>query len=325
MLSEKEYNYRLEKFYKKLEKKKYKEKWRYVNVNRRRTQYAVSNLGNLMNIKTGKLIECDYKKGKYINVYLTTNDGSYQISLHRLVAFYFCRIPKRLIDEGFTYKDLSVNHKNGIKSCNASFNLEWITQRENMEHAFNTGLCTDIYGEKSHLSNITNEQATQICELIMKKKTNEEISKIMEITEKTIQHIRAKEDWKKISDKYDFPKLGNTVPYTADESKIHEVCKLLQEHKYNDYEIAEMTGMDRRYINDIRNKKRRTDISSQYNIDRSSVKPLSDENIKKVCSLLEKDELSQRKIAKECNMSQNVVSRIYNKKIYTEISQNYNF
>jgi transcriptional regulator with XRE-family HTH domain len=324
-MTDKEFSKRLYEFYSDVEKIKKKEQWHIIYINGEKTNYAVSNLGSLTNLKTGKVKECPYGRYNYVARRIKVGNKGVKFLLHRLVAFYFCKIPKRLREQGLTYKDLVVNHKNGIRSCNAAFNLEWVTQRENMEHAFNTGLCTDIYGEKSHLSKITNEQAEQICKLIMERKTNKTISEMMNVSEKIIQRIRSKEDWNEISDKYDFPKLTDTVPYSNDESKIHEVCKLLQEHKYNDFEIAEMTGMDRRYINDIRNKKRRTDISSQYNIDSSSVKPLSDDDIKKACELLEKGELSQRKIAKECNMSQNVVSRIYNKKIYTEISQNYNF
>jgi HNH endonuclease len=50
--------------------------------------------------------------------------------IHRLVAITF------LENNGKTY----VNHKDGIKTNNNVENLEYVTQSENVQHAYNTGL-----------------------------------------------------------------------------------------------------------------------------------------------------------------------------------------
>lgn len=318
-----EFNKRISKYEEEL--KDTEEIWSEIFIKGEKTKFAISNYGNICNMKSGKIRKPDYRKGKYYNVGLKYSEGVYKISIHRLVAFYFCKIPKRLRKQGFTYEDLVANHKNGIKSCNAAFNLEWISQKENMTHAFETGLCTDIYGENSHLSKITEKQVIEICELIMEKKTNKEISELTGISKKTIQHIRAKEDWIQISGNYDFPKLGNSTPYSMDDDKVHEICKILVLHKYSDADIARKLDVRREYVKDIRLGYRRTDISSQYDFDPSPYNPINDDMIKNVCKLLEEGELSQRKIAKKIGISQCLVSQIYHHKKFTEISSKYKF
>lgn len=55
--------------------------------------------------------------------------------IHRLVAECFVPNP-----DGKPY----VNHINGDKLDNSAINLEWCTHRENMDHAYSTGLISDI-------------------------------------------------------------------------------------------------------------------------------------------------------------------------------------
>ena len=241
------------------------EKWKNIKINGKKTGYKISNFGNVYITKKDKIIDSYNKKGIYAQVCISFEGIEYNFLVHRLVAKYFCKIPKRHLKNGLTFDNLVVNHKNGLKKCNASFNLEWVTSKENSDHAWKNGLCDDIRGEKAHLAKITEKEAVQICELIMKKKSNKEICEIMNVGNKTVQHIRSGECWKHIVSKYKFPKLGNSVPFKITDDTIHKICKKIEEGKLTDTEIGNMYGASRKMVNDIRLKKRRTKISQYYN------------------------------------------------------------
>ena len=247
----------------KLSKKE--EKWKRIKIDGKKTNYKISNFARVMNCELGKIYEYDNVRNTYTRVSIKHNGVEIKMALHRLVAKYFCKIPKRHKKKGLTFDDLVVNHKNGLKNCNASFNLEWVTSTENSDHAWKTGLCDDIRGEKAHLAKITEEQAIKICELIMNKKSNKEICDKLGVSNKTVQHIRSGECWKHLVSKYKFPKLGKNKPFQISDETIHQICKKLELKTLSDSEIAKEFGVDRKTVNDIRHKKRRTKISQFYN------------------------------------------------------------
>lgn len=80
---------------------------------------------------TGRIMAQTKNRKGYHTVHLSKGGFDKRISVHRIVAITF--IPN---DEN---KE-QVNHKDGNKDNNAVENLEWVTNLENMRHAFSNGL-----------------------------------------------------------------------------------------------------------------------------------------------------------------------------------------
>lgn len=109
--------------------------------------YQVSNLGNVRRHPESKY---KHKGNNYIQPYI--NKTGYQcvnlykhskvhkFLVHRLVAIYFISNPE---DKPY------INHKDGDRLNNSLDNLEWCTQSENCQHAWDTGLQTNRYANAS--------------------------------------------------------------------------------------------------------------------------------------------------------------------------------
>ena len=94
--------------------------------------YQVSNLGRVKNIKLNRFLALTSKNEKgYIKVVLTKNGKSKTFAVHRLVARTFL---------DYDYNSLQVNHIDGNKENNKLSNLELLTHKENIRHAYSTGL-----------------------------------------------------------------------------------------------------------------------------------------------------------------------------------------
>lgn len=93
--------------------------------------YQVSNLGNVRNIKSNKILKKSFTIEFYHRVNLINEFGQKNFRIHRLVALAFIDNP-----EG---KE-TVNHINAIKTDNRVENLEWATRKEQTTHAIEMGL-----------------------------------------------------------------------------------------------------------------------------------------------------------------------------------------
>ena len=94
--------------------------------------YIVSDEGYIINQRTGKIVHASPDSCGYMTVHLYKDGKWYTKRLHRLVIDTFSTPPN---DASW-----QVNHINGNKRDNRVENLEWCTQKENIHHAFKTGL-----------------------------------------------------------------------------------------------------------------------------------------------------------------------------------------
>ena len=241
-----------------------RKRWFRIVVNGEKTIYKINMHGDVKDTIKKRLLPVSMSNGYHVyNIAL--NDKRIYLSKHRLMATIFIPIPKDLRDQGYDQMSLVPNHKDGNRIHNELSNLEWTTVSGNMQHALENGLCNTYIGEKSHLAKITENDAIKICELLSTGIKPREISDVYGYPLTTVRHIYAGTCWKHIAKNYEFKKDSKCIPYKISDETIHEMCKVLEEKKYLDREIGAMFNVTNRYVNDIRNRKRRKDISQYYN------------------------------------------------------------
>lgn len=184
------------------------EEWR--PVKNYDTMYLVSNLGRIKSISTeitdkrGRT----YKKQPIIRRQAFTSTGYLMINfkrkyfkVHRLVAEAF--IPK------IKGKNI-VNHKDCNPINNKASNLEWVTQKENVQHAINNN-------RMPNYTQLSQESEKEIISLYMNKHTLLEVAKHMGVKPNIVKRVLRKSKIKKIS------RVNFKSKYTIDRNKIYEL------------------------------------------------------------------------------------------------------
>lgn len=93
--------------------------------------YLIFADGNVYSRKSQRMLKPYASKYPYLRVDLHKDGKGKSMPIHRLVATAFIPNPE---NKG------EVNHINGIKTDNRVENLEWVTHKENVHHAYKTGL-----------------------------------------------------------------------------------------------------------------------------------------------------------------------------------------
>jgi len=158
--------------------------------------YQVSDMGRVKSVARIKQNGRSYHLAKerilkqnllssgYLRIGLHKNAKRKSLSVHRLVLLVF-------VGES----DLTVNHKDGIKTNNTLNNLEYCTQSENIKHAFRLGL-TDHGGENNPQSKLSKSDVRKIRALY---KTGKylftEIGEMFNVTGKHVSKIINRKYW----------------------------------------------------------------------------------------------------------------------------------
>lgn len=162
--------------------------------------YQVSDLGRVKSLRKKVKARTDsfsYKRERilkqaidkgYLRTCLTHSCKKETTKVHRLVALVF--IPNN-------ENKPQVNHKNTIKKDNRLTNLEWNTEKENVNHAYDNNLVPLMKGERHGASKLTEKDVLEIRSLrgVI---SGVELSKRYDISTSIICAIFKRRIWKHI-------------------------------------------------------------------------------------------------------------------------------
>ena len=118
-------------------------------------QFEVSDDGQLRNVRTGTVYKQTILKQGYYSVCVSLGGRGKNllVKIHRAVAETFIPNPEN---------KLQVNHKDGNKLNNEVDNLEWVTNAENSQHAYDNGLRFALKGYNNPSSKLTYDDVEYI-------------------------------------------------------------------------------------------------------------------------------------------------------------------
>ena len=252
----------------------------FIYINRKKSIYTIDENAIITNTRTGKTLDGWIGKRGYRVVTLRINpDELYprfmKFQVHRLVAQTFISNPDN---------KPQVNHIDGNKLNNKLSNLEWVTNKENYDHARRTGLvktCDDL-----QYATVDNTTVHKICKLLSEGKRNIEIIEELGLPDDPhgkglITRIRTGRAWKDISGKYDFIKTGS-LKKVPDEI-IHLICQEIDKgypvkRIFNDIGITNQIEYPRfkGLVFDIRTGRCHKKISQHYNFYQTNIHEFND-------------------------------------------------
>jgi hypothetical protein len=110
-------------------------------------------------------------------------------TIHRLVARHFLDNPRGLNE---------VNHKDGVKTNPHYTNLEWCTQSENRQHAYDTGLQVARVGEELRWTKLTDEAVREIRRRAINGERAWDMHKEYGVTYQNLRFIIQGKTWKHV-------------------------------------------------------------------------------------------------------------------------------
>ncbi len=224
-----------------------------------------------------------YGNSRYGRIAIYRLDGSIlRTNAHRMIMIVFNPV------DGF--ENLVVNHEDGNTRNNDFSNLEWTTTQGNNEHAFRTGL--NPTGEKHHCAKLTEKEVNEICKILEGDRYYGEyrdLAKKYNVSSHVIESIAKGESWKKESSKFYIDYNASGINSKLTEEDVENICQELEKGRYHgqNTELAKKYNVCASTIKEIVAGRSFQHISSKYNIQKTINNKLSEDEVHKICKIIQ--------------------------------------
>lgn len=214
------------------------EKWKFIYIKDKMSNYLVSNYGHVFNILSGLYLNPSFGTHGYAFITLRGGNGkTVKYDMHRLVATYFVHNPD-------PETKIYVHHKNHNRGDCIYTNLEWVSPSENNMESVEYN---SMSGVNSKNAKITEDDARQICQMLQDGYRVSQIAYTIGCNRSTVRHIKDRTSWKHISKDYSF---DNTYSAFID-SKILDSVKYLLKRGVRSAEIKRILNVSTNTVSKI--------------------------------------------------------------------------
>ena len=232
-----------------------KERFKWILINGKRTEYIISSFGRIFSLKNEVKVLTPWIHKDHYYITLRFNNKNHRFQVHRLVAFHFIPNPD---------KKPIVHHLDKNPLNNNIDNLLWVTEEEHKfyhKDEMDQNRPTPNYGSDCNLSVYKDDQIIHVCKLIEENKLKlKEISMKTGVKLDTVRNILNRRQWLNISKDYDFSKYdkyrkikNRSKPF--DINQLNMVRYLIENGESNS-SISRKTGLSLYSIENIRNNNR---------------------------------------------------------------------
>ena len=162
---------------------------------------VITDRDGIMRKYKGRVLKPSIIHSGYEQVRLCNDGGCNAKKVHRLVLETF--------EPHVNMGDLDVNHIDGNKLNNRLTNLEWLTRRDNVLHAYDIGLLNSV-GERNPSAKLSKVDILEILERLDTGELQKNIASDYGVGLATISNINTGYTWKSVGEEYERAK--KTIP-----------------------------------------------------------------------------------------------------------------